>query len=166
MGLEHGLPPKISIAMREVPTIGGVVTMHILMKMENFGLATDVALFGCLIKMKMNNGKCTLYFVSETHKPPLEVPTKESVMRHVAAMFSFGLRVASGSDSNKLTFVGCVAIYDPPRKGVEKAIRDLIGGVVKVVMMTELGIPVNLSNHSNCLTGADIEAMSSEDLRS
>ncbi|RIB02361.1 HAD-like domain-containing protein [Gigaspora rosea] len=144
MGLEHGLPPKISIAMREVPTIGGVVTMHILMKMENFGLATDVALFGCLIKMKMNNGKCTLYFVSETHKPPLEVPTKESVMRHVAAMFSFGLRVASGSDSNKLTFVGCVAIYDPPRKG----------------------IPVNLSNHSNCLTGADIEAMSSEDLRS
>ena len=62
-------------------------------------------------------GKCTLYFVSETHKPPLDVPAKESVMRHVTAMSSLGLRVASGSDSNKLTFVGCVAMYDPPRKG-------------------------------------------------
>ncbi|RIB16773.1 hypothetical protein C2G38_2189009 [Gigaspora rosea] len=59
---------------------------------------------------------------------------------------------------------------------VEKAIRDLIGGGVKVVIKTEdsdqtalsiarkLGIPVNPSNHSNCLTSADIEALSSEDL--
>ncbi|RIB16478.1 HAD-like domain-containing protein [Gigaspora rosea] len=116
--------------------------------------------------------KYTLYFVSETNKPPLDVPAKESVMRHVTAISSLGLRVASGSDSNKLTFVGCIAMYDPPRKGVEKAIRDLIGGIVKVVMITgdsdqtslsiarKLGILVNLSNHSNCLTGADIEALS------
>ncbi|RIB16769.1 HAD-like domain-containing protein [Gigaspora rosea] len=100
-----------------------------------------------------------------THKPPLDVPAKESVMRHVTAMSSLGLRVASGSDSNKLTHC-------------DKAIRDLICGIAKVVMITEdsdqtalsiarkLGIPVNPSNHSNCLTGADIEALSSEDLRS
>ncbi|CAG8547617.1 26308_t:CDS:2 [Gigaspora rosea] len=60
-------------------------------------------------------------------------------MRHVTAMSSLGLRVlamASGSVNNKLTLVGCVAMYDPPRKGgVEKAIRDLIGGGVKVVMI-------------------------------
>ncbi|CAG8741018.1 19708_t:CDS:10, partial [Gigaspora rosea] len=226
--LEHGLPPKTSIAMREVLKIGGICNnAHIDEDGKKFGQATDVALLDCLIKMNMEDeimgyervseipfnsdqkwmsvncrrkndnsskeiiylkgsievvlGKCTSYFVSETHKPPLDVPAKESVMRHVTAMSSLGLRVlamASGSDSNKLTFVGCVAMYDPPRKGVEKAIRDLIGGGVKVVMITgdsdqtalsiarKLGIPVNPSNHSNCLTGADIEAMSSEDLRS
>ncbi|KAF0491194.1 calcium-transporting P [Gigaspora margarita] len=226
--LEHGLPPKTSIAMREVLKIGGICNnAHIDEDGKKFGQATDVALLDCLIKMNMEDeimgyervseipfnsdqkwmsvncrrknddsskeiiylkgsievvlGKCTSYFVSETHKPPLDVPAKESVMRHVTAMSSLGLRVlamASGSDNNKLTFVGCVAMYDPPRKGVEKAIRDLIGGGVKIVMITgdsdqtalsiarKLGIPVNPSNHSNCLTGADIEAMSSEDLRS
>ncbi|CAG8644536.1 2952_t:CDS:10 [Gigaspora margarita] len=225
--LEHGLPPKTSIAMREVLKIGGICNnAHIDEDGKKFGQATDVALLDCLIKMNMEDeimgyervseipfnsdqkwmsvncrrknddsskeiiylkgsievvlGKCTSYFVSETHKPPLDVPAKESVMRHVTAMSSLGLRVlamASGSDNNKLTFVGCVAMYDPPRK-VEKAIRDLIGGGVKIVMITgdsdqtalsiarKLGIPVNPSNHSNCLTGADIEAMSSEDLRS
>ncbi|CAG8602599.1 3585_t:CDS:2 [Gigaspora rosea] len=38
---------------REEVYLEEFVTMHILMKMENFGLATDVALFGCLIKMNM-----------------------------------------------------------------------------------------------------------------
>ncbi|CAG8524862.1 106_t:CDS:10 [Dentiscutata heterogama] len=226
--LEHGLPEKTSVAMREVLKIGGICNnANIDDDGKKFGQATDVALLDCLIKMNLEDelvgyeriseipfnsdqkwmsvtcrrkndnsskeiiylkgsievvlGKCTSYFVSETHKPPLDVPAKESVMRHVTAMSSLGLRVlamAFGSDHNKLTFVGCVAMYDPPRKGVENAIRELIGGGVRVVMITgdsdqtalsiarKLGIPVNPSNHSNCLTGADIEAMSSEDLRS
>ncbi|CAG8574636.1 20814_t:CDS:10, partial [Dentiscutata erythropus] len=226
--LEHGLPEKTSVAMREVLKIGGICNnANIDDDGKKFGQATDVALLDCLIKMNLEDelvgyeriseipfnsdqkwmsvncrrkndnsskeiiylkgsievilGKCTSYFVSETHKPPLDVPAKESVMRHVTAMSSLGLRVlamAFGSDHNKLIFVGCVAMYDPPRKGVEKAIRELIGGGVKVVMITgdsdqtalsiarKLGIPVNPSNHSNCLTGADIEAMSSEDLKS
>ncbi|CAG8489855.1 15295_t:CDS:10, partial [Racocetra persica] len=225
--LEHGLPPKTTVAMREVLKIGGLCNnAKIDDEGKKFGQATDVALLDCLIKMNLEDeimgydrvseipfnseqkwmsvicrkkndnssseimylkgsievvlGKCASYYVSETHKPPLDVPAKESVMRHVTAMSSLGLRVlamASGSDHNKLTFVGCVAMYDPPRKGVEKAIKQLIGGGVKVVMITgdsdqtalsiarKLGIPVNPANHSNCLTGADIEAMSSEDLK-
>ncbi|RIB02362.1 E1-E2 ATPase-domain-containing protein [Gigaspora rosea] len=137
----------------------GICTVAIDEYRKKFGQATDVALLDCLIKINMEDE------IMGTHKPPLDVPAKESVMRHVTAMSTLGLRVlamASGSNNNKLTF----------------AIRELIGGGVKVVMVTgdsdqtalsiarKLGIPINPSNHSNCLTGADIEAMSSEDLRS
>ncbi|CAG8708871.1 3290_t:CDS:10, partial [Cetraspora pellucida] len=209
--LEHGLPSKTTVAMREVLKIGGVCNnakiddegkkfgqatdgydrvseipfnseqkwMSVTCRRKNDNSSSEIVYFKGSIEVVL--GKCSSYYVSETHKPPLDVPAKESVMRHVTAMSSLGLRVlamASGSDHNKLTFVGCVAMYDPPRKGVEKAIKQLIGGGVKVVMITgdsgqtalsiarKLGIPVNPANHSNCLTGADIEAMSGEDLKS
>lgn len=37
---------------------------------------------------------------------------------------------------NGLTFSGLVGMYDPPRKGVDKAIRKLMKGGVKVIMIT------------------------------
>lgn len=37
---------------------------------------------------------------------------------------------------NELTFSGLVGMYDPPRKGVRKAIRKLMKGGVKVIMIT------------------------------
>lgn len=37
---------------------------------------------------------------------------------------------------NGLTFCGLVGMYDPPRKGVDKAIRKLMMGGVKVIMIT------------------------------
>ena len=37
---------------------------------------------------------------------------------------------------NGLTFSGLVGMYDPPRKGVDKAIRKLMMGGVKVIMIT------------------------------
>ncbi|CAG8809325.1 476_t:CDS:2, partial [Gigaspora margarita] len=49
--LEHGLPPKTSIAIREVLTIEIVL------------------------------GKCTSYFVSETHKPPLDFQQESDALR-------------------------------------------------------------------------------------
>ncbi|RIB16775.1 HAD-like domain-containing protein [Gigaspora rosea] len=183
--LEHGLQQLVYLLKQgyervsEIPFNSDQKWMSVNCRRKNNNSSKEIIYLKGSIEVVL--GKCTSYFVSETHKPPLDVPAKESVMRHVTAMSSLGLRVlamASGSDSNKLTFVGCVAMYDPPRKGVEKAIRDLIGGGVQVVMITgdsdqtalsiarKLGIPVNPSNHSNCLTGADIEAMSSEDLRS
>ncbi|CAB4382590.1 unnamed protein product [Rhizophagus irregularis] len=124
--------------------------------------------------------RCATYYVSETHKPPLDASAKELVMRHVNAMSSHGLRVlgvAYGPELTELTFVGCVAMYDPPRKGVENAIKQLIKGGVKVVMITgdsdqtalsiarKLGIPVNHSSRLSCLTGSEIEAMDKEQLR-
>ncbi|CAG8750385.1 8145_t:CDS:2, partial [Acaulospora morrowiae] len=125
-------------------------------------------------------GRCTSYYVSETHRPPLNDSLRESVMQHTVAMSSLGLRclgMACGSEITKLTFVGCVAMYDPPRKGVEKAISKLISGGVKVVMITgdseqtavsiarKLGIPVSSSSRHSYLTGSDIESMTSEQLR-
>ncbi|CAG8498055.1 6825_t:CDS:10 [Diversispora eburnea] len=125
-------------------------------------------------------GRCTSYYVSDSHKPPLDTSAKESVIRNVTAMSSLGLRclgMAYGTDLTKLTFVGCVAMYDPPRKGVEQTIKKLIGGGVKVVMITgdseqtalsisrKLGIPVNPSSRSSCLTGSDIESMTTSQLK-
>ncbi|CAG8572940.1 15398_t:CDS:10 [Funneliformis caledonium] len=124
--------------------------------------------------------RCVTYYVSETHKPPLDSYAKELVTRHVTSMSSHGLRIlgmASGPDITNLTFVGCVAMYDPPRKGVDDAIRQLISGGVKVVMITgdsdqtalsiaiKLGIPVNPTSKSSCLTGSDIEKMNEEQLK-
>jgi P-type Ca2+ transporter type 2C len=37
---------------------------------------------------------------------------------------------------NGLTFAGLVGMYDPPRQGVDKAIRRLVNGGVKVMMIT------------------------------
>jgi P-type Ca2+ transporter type 2C len=65
--------------------------------------------------------RCVTYYVSETHKPSLDTSAKESVMRHVNSMSSQGLRILGigyGPKLTELTFVGCVAIYDPPRKGL------------------------------------------------
>ncbi|CAI2166273.1 11919_t:CDS:10 [Funneliformis geosporum] len=124
--------------------------------------------------------RCVTYYVSETHKPPLDNYAKELVTRHVTSMSSHGLRIlgmAYGPDITNLTFVGCVAMYDPPRKGVDNAIRQLISGGVKVVMITgdsdqtalsiatRLGIPVNPTSKSSCLTGSDIESMNEEHLK-
>ncbi|RHZ74086.1 hypothetical protein Glove_227g48 [Diversispora epigaea] len=229
--LEHGLPTKTSLAMREVLKIGGLCNDAIIDESgKKFGQATDVALLDVLHKMEMEDilkkyeriseipfnsdqkwmsvvckriseksekdepeiiffkgsleavlGRCTSYYVSDTHKPPLDTSAKESVIRNVTAMSSLGLRclgMAYGTDLTKLTFVGCVAMYDPPRKGVEQTIKKLIGGGVKVVMITgdseqtalsisrKLGIPVNSSSRSSCLTGNDIESMTTAQLKS
>lgn len=66
-------------------------------------------------------GRCSSYYVSDTHKPPLDESAKGSAVRNITAMSSLGLRclaMAYGTDPAKLTFVGCVAMHDPPRKGL------------------------------------------------
>ncbi|CAG8564745.1 13611_t:CDS:10, partial [Ambispora leptoticha] len=123
--------------------------------------------------------RCSNYLHSEKKLPPLDARAKEIVMRHADLMSSRGLRVlgmAYGADPNKLTFVGFVAMQDPPRKGVENSIKELISGGVKVIMITgdsdgtaisiarRLGILINTSHNNNCLTGNDIEKMSERQL--
>ncbi|KAL8728140.1 MAG: hypothetical protein Q9166_005590 [cf. Caloplaca sp. 2 TL-2023] len=81
-----------------------------------------------------------------------------------------------------LTFAGIVGMNDPPRKGVDKSIRRLISGGVKVIMITgdaettalaiarKLGMPINssrlglLSGHRSVLRGDEIDRMSPHDL--
>ena len=73
-----------------------------------------------------------------------------------------------------LAFAGLVGMNDPPRKGVDRSIRKLMAGGVRVVMVTgdaeatavaiarQLGMPVH--SPSSVLRGDQVEAMSARDL--
>ncbi|KAL8738755.1 MAG: hypothetical protein Q9181_000510 [Wetmoreana brouardii] len=81
-----------------------------------------------------------------------------------------------------LTFAGIVGMNDPPRKGVEKSIRRLVSGGVKVIMITgdaettavaiarKLGMPLSapltasLSGHRPVLRGDEVDRMTAEEL--
>ncbi|SMR54087.1 unnamed protein product [Zymoseptoria tritici ST99CH_1E4] len=77
-----------------------------------------------------------------------------------------------------LCFAGLVGMSDPPRKGVDRSIRRLMAGGVKVIMITgdaettavaiakKLGMPVNLNSAlgSPVLRGDQLDHMSESDL--
>ncbi|KAF5365950.1 hypothetical protein D9758_006720 [Tetrapyrgos nigripes] len=119
--------------------------------------------------------KCKFYYVSDESTPGLDPATRESVTGKAQAMASRGLRVIAmaygyGSvdivsaptsvaasrtasrtaspaplDRNNLVFVGFLAMYDPPRKGVADSIALLQSGGIKVVMITGDAEPTALS---------------------
>jgi len=77
-----------------------------------------------------------------------------------------------------LAFAGLVGMSDPPRKGVERSIRRLMAGGVKVIMITgdaettavaigrKLGMPVATSSlGSSVLRGDQLDQMSDDDLQ-
>jgi Ca2+-transporting ATPase len=122
--------------------------------------------------------KCTTYYTSDFTRHPFTPALKETVAQHVAAMSSHGLRVLStafGENENDMCYTGFLAVHDPPRPGVGDAIKKLIQGGVKVVMITgdseatamsiarRLGIPIN--SKGSCLTGHDVETMSERQLQ-
>ncbi|KAG0359029.1 High affinity Ca2+/Mn2+ P-type ATPase-like protein [Podila minutissima] len=123
--------------------------------------------------------RCTNFYRSEGHQMPLDIEAKDKVLAQANEMASHGLRVlamAFGNDLERLTFVGIVAMHDPPRPGVEESIRTLVGSGVKVIMITgdadatalsiarRLGFPLN-PGKSSCMTGAEIEAMTERQLQ-
>lgn len=76
-----------------------------------------------------------------------------------------------------LVFSGMVGMNDPPRKGVDRSIRRLMAGGVKVIMITgdadttalaiskKLGMPLNRSSNAKpVLKGEDIDRMSTGEL--
>ncbi|KAI9761668.1 MAG: dolichyl-diphosphooligosaccharide--protein glycosyltransferase subunit 1 [Chaenotheca gracillima] len=79
-----------------------------------------------------------------------------------------------------LMFAGIVGMNDPPRKGVEKSIRRLMSGGVKIIMITgdaettavaiakKLGMPINSSNPNLAsravLRGDELDRMSESEL--
>lgn len=77
-----------------------------------------------------------------------------------------------------LCFAGLVGMSDPPRKGVDKSIRRLMAGGVKVIMITgdaettavaiakKLGMPINMNSAVGppVLRGDQLDQMSEEDL--
>ncbi|KAF2720969.1 calcium transporter ATPase [Polychaeton citri CBS 116435] len=90
----------------------------------------------------------------------------------------------SGKDREEiytgLCFAGLVGMSDPPRKGVDRSIRRLMAGGVKVIMITgdaettavaiarKLGMPVNLNSAlgSPVLSGDQLDNMSAAELAS
>jgi Ca2+-transporting ATPase len=82
------------------------------------------------------------------------------------------LALATGSELDKLTFVGLVGILDPPRKGVKKAIKEAISSGIKVVMITgdskETAIAISkqlefYDEKGIAVSGAEVENLSEED---
>lgn len=77
-----------------------------------------------------------------------------------------------------LVFAGLVGMSDPPRKGVDRSIRKLMAGGVKVIMITgdaettaiaigkKLGMPVNMNSAVGkaVIRGDELDRMSEEEL--
>jgi Ca2+-transporting ATPase len=83
--------------------------------------------------------RCINYYRSEGNYLPMDIEAKDKVLAQANEMASHGLRVlalAFGNELERLTFVGIVAMHDPPRPGVEDSIRTLVGSGVKVIMIT------------------------------
>lgn len=98
----------------------------------------------------------------------------------VSPVPSAGTNSGLGDDGHYrgLVFAGLVGMNDPPRKGVERSIRRLMAGKVKVIMITgdaettavaigkTLGMPISMnpSIGRSVLRGDELDQMSEEDL--
>jgi Ca2+-transporting ATPase len=150
--------------------------------------------------------RCDTYLTTQGDEIVLDAQRKKEVEQAANAMAEEGLRVlafASGSvrlspksergrasvpniaargaedTYTGLTFTGLVGMSDPPRKGVDRSIRRLMAGGVKVVMITgdaettavaiakKLGMPVNMNSAlgSPVLRGDQLDGMSDGDLQ-
>ena len=149
--------------------------------------------------------RCDTYVNAQGKEVNLDQSRKQEVLRAADSMAQEGLRVlgfASGSPRKKassgastpaassasamgddehyrgLVFAGLVGMSDPPRKGVEKAIRRLMAGKVKVIMITgdaettavaigkNLGMSVNPNSAlgRSVIRGDELDQMSDEEL--
>lgn len=73
---------------------------------------------------------------------------------------------------NRLEFVGLVALIDPPREGVEKAVESCYAAGVRIIMITGdngqtaegVANQIGLRNCSEVITGTELEKMSDKEL--
>jgi Ca2+-transporting ATPase len=148
-----------------------------------------------------------MYVTAQGKEVVLDQAHKQEAMRAADSMAQEGLRVlgfASGASKGKkrnasgtaspapstnsalgddeqyrgLVFAGLVGMNDPPRKGVERAIRRLMAGKVKVIMITgdaettavaigkSLGMPImpNSALGRSVIRGDELDQMSEEEL--
>jgi Ca2+-transporting ATPase len=149
--------------------------------------------------------RCDTYVTSDGKEVVLDQARKQEATRAAETMAEEGLRVlgfASGTSKGRnksgtstpavptksglgddeqyrgLVFAGLVGMNDPPRKGVEKAIRRLMAGKVKVIMITgdaettavaigrSLGMPIiaNSAIGRSVIRGDELDHMSDEEL--
>ncbi|KAF2640055.1 calcium-transporting P-type ATPase-like protein [Massarina eburnea CBS 473.64] len=149
--------------------------------------------------------RCDTYVNSQGREIPLDQNRRQEALKAADAMAQEGLRVlgfasgasrdgrksGSGSPNSSLgsglgddehyrglVFAGLVGMNDPPRKGVERAIRRLMAGKVKVIMITgdaettavaigkKLGMPISMNSSigRSVLRGDELDQMSQEEL--
>ncbi|GAB7347642.1 hypothetical protein MBLNU459_g4511t1 [Dothideomycetes sp. NU459] len=147
--------------------------------------------------------RCDTYLTAQGREIVLDEQRKQDTLKAADVMARDGLRVLGlasgptrkGSRSNTpqpgkdksavdehlyqgLCFAGLVGMSDPPRKGVDKSIRRLMAGGVKVIMITgdaettavaiakKLGMPINMNSAlgSPVLRGDELDRMSDEEL--
>ncbi len=151
--------------------------------------------------------RCDTYVTAQGREVVLDQARRKEAMKAAESMAQEGLRVlgfASGASRRKrgtasgtsspavanfsslgdddqyrgLVFAGLVGMNDPPRKGVERAIRRLMAGKVKVIMITgdaettavaiakSLGMPIiaNSAIGRSVIRGDELDQMSEEGL--
>jgi len=151
--------------------------------------------------------RCDTYVTAQGREVVLDQARKQQALKAAESMAQEGLRVlgfASGASKGKkkgasgastpglasgsalgddehyrgLVFAGLVGMNDPPRKGVEKAIRRLMAGKVKVIMITgdaettavaigkSLGMPItaNSALGRSVIRGDEVDQMSEGEL--
>lgn len=126
--------------------------------------------------------KSKTYLDENGQEKPIDETMRGKLDQMVKKFSEEGLRVlALGSSKSKLDnaindllFVGIIGCHDPPRKHVEKSIRKLVHGGVKVVMITgdapstaasiarDLEIP--MAAKDSVLLGTEVEKLSVEQL--
>ncbi|KAJ3288716.1 High affinity Ca2+/Mn2+ P-type ATPase-like protein [Borealophlyctis nickersoniae] len=125
--------------------------------------------------------RCTHYHVSENDTRPLDSSARQRLTSIANDMTLQGLRIlalAYGRDMDALVFVGFVGMYDPPRPGVPEAIADLVGGGVRVVMITgdsagtassiaqQLGMPINPTlSGTGLMSGPELDTLSEREIQ-
>lgn len=132
--------------------------------------------------------KATHFYVHDAKVSPMDDAMRTSIEKQATNLTTQGLRVLGTAYSEngdrvgnlasetKVIFAGFVALYDPPRRGVDKSIASLLKAGVRVVMITgdadqtalciarRLGIPVQPGTAS-CLTGKELDTMSERQLQ-
>lgn len=74
---------------------------------------------------------------------------------------------------NKLSFVGLIALADPPRVGIKSSIQACHRAGIRIIMITgdngqtAIGIAkqIGLDNYNNVITGAELESMDDKELQ-
>ena len=111
---------------------------------------------------------------------PLQTPSRSGTPRPGSGRVASSGRQFNEDSYQGLVFAGIVGMNDPPRKDVDKSIRRLMAGGVKVIMITgdaettalavcrKLGMPLNFSRAGSrpVLRGDEIDQMSEEELAS
>lgn len=121
----------------------------------------------------------------ESVLPLCDISDQENVLKQIEEYSNQGYRVLAVAKKigiteikenikdNKLTFVGLIALIDPPRAGVKESIKSCYNAGVRVIMITgdngstAIGIAkqINLQHNDQVITGEELENMSDEELQ-